>query len=116
MTSHRTSLEQPAEHERDKFLRMPKACISCVHYEPLGFDDDEHCPFPPRPYSVDSKPGRTPYGSCNVHMAEVFATEICGAHEPEPQVMLAPVQNRPEPRNPIQETFCLVKKGASPCS
>jgi hypothetical protein len=38
-----------------------------------------------------------------MHGAEVFATEICNSHEPEPFVHLVDVTNRPEPRTAIQE-------------
>ena len=26
-------------------LQMPRACDSCEHYKPVGWDEDKHCPF-----------------------------------------------------------------------
>ncbi|WP_379945101.1 hypothetical protein OZ656_06250 [Marinobacter sp. LM1] len=81
-------------------LQMPLACISCEHYSQVGHDDDKHCPFTNR---WGETHGRTSYGQCDLHGQEVFATEICNSHEPEPFVELVDVTNRPEPRAAIQE-------------
>lgn len=83
-------------------IQMPRACDSCEHYQPVGFDEDKHCPFARQSASAP-KPTRTPYGRCDLHGCEVFATEICNSHEPEPFVDLVEVINRPEPRTAIQE-------------
>lgn len=83
-------------------IEMPRSCISCEHYSHAGYDDDKHCPFS-RSSASAQKPTRTPYGQCNLHGSEVFATEICNSHEPEPFVQLVDVTNRPEPRTAIQE-------------
>lgn len=83
-------------------LRMPRACISCEHYSHAGHDEDRHCPFTSQ-YASAPKPTRTPFGRCDLHGAEVFATEICSSHAPEPFVHLVDVTNRPEPRAAIQE-------------
>lgn len=90
------------EEMTDPQLRMPRACISCEHYSHEDYAEDEHCPFKPQ-FASSPKPTRTPWGQCNLHGAEVFATEICNSHEPEPFVHLVDVTNRPEPRTPIQE-------------
>ena len=83
-------------------LQMPKACISCEHYAHAGYAEDQHCPFSGGSASAP-KPTRTPYGQCDLHGCEVFATEICNSHEPEPFVHLVDVTNRPEARTAIQE-------------
>ncbi len=82
-------------------LKMPRACISCIHYHHIGFDQDQHCPFPPD--YLGRKSSRTQYGTCIHHHREVFATQICNNHEPEPFVVLTDVLNRPEPRVALQE-------------
>ncbi|EDM46245.1 hypothetical protein [Marinobacter algicola] len=83
-------------------IQMPRACDSCEHYKPVGWDEDKHCPFKGQSAS-SPKPTRTPFGQCDLHGTEVFATEICNSHEPEPFVHLVDVTNRPEPRTAIQE-------------
>ncbi|MGP4843355.1 hypothetical protein ACTXGQ_04420 [Marinobacter sp. 1Y8] len=83
-------------------LQMPRACISCEHYSHAGYDEDRHCPFT-GPHASSPKPTRTQWGRCDLHGTEVFATEICNSHEPEPFVHLVDVTNRPGPRTAIQE-------------
>lgn len=87
-------------------IKMPRACVSCVHYHPMGFDQDEHCPFP-KPFSLSPKPMRTPFGHCDIHQAEAFATEICNSYEVEKFVVPVDVENRPAPRVPKQERLTL---------
>lgn len=88
------------------YITMPKACASCIHYQPVGFDEDEHCPFP-KASALSPKPTRTPYGDCRIHQAEAFATEICNSYEVEPFVIATDVPNRPVPRQPRQERLTL---------
>lgn len=85
-------------------LSMPRACVSCVHFTGIGFDNDEHSPFEPDHWS---RKKRTPYGSCELHGSEVFATEICNSYQAEKCVVTRPVENRPAPRCPRQERFNL---------
>ncbi|MCP1316412.1 hypothetical protein [Halomonas sp. 707B3] len=85
------------------FMKMPKACVSCDHYQQVGKDYDTHCPFPDR-YRLE---GQTPYGRCKHHGVEVFATQVCGAHQHDPLIECVDVTNRPEPRAPIQEGMAL---------
>ncbi len=80
-------------------VQMPKACISCVHFTGQGFADDEHCPF--EDWNGPKK--RTPFGTCGQHRQEVFATEICGSYQCEAGVISHQVDNRPQPRLPLQE-------------
>lgn len=86
----------------EPFIKMPKACISCVHYQPVGHDQDEHCPFPGQ-FASSPKKTRTPYGACKIHRSEAFATEICRSYECDPAVMPVTVENRPVPREAKQE-------------
>lgn len=81
-------------------VQMPRACVSCDHYSHSGYAEDKHCPYTNR-WGESSE--RTQYGRCDLHGTEVFATEICNSHEPEPFVHLVDVTNRPEPRAAIQE-------------
>ena len=83
-------------------IGMPKACISCTRYEHLGYDKDEHCPFP-KPFASSPQPTKTPYGLCGLHDAEVFATQLCSNYQPEPDAAPYTVENRPSPRIPIQQ-------------
>lgn len=85
----------------EPFLQMPAACLSCVHYEHKGFDEDDHCPFG-RDHTGRTHT-RTHYGTCSKHRCEVFGTQICNGYECDPQILSFPVANRPEPRTPIQE-------------
>ncbi|MDX1816076.1 MAG: hypothetical protein R3180_00045 [Marinobacter sp.] len=87
-------------------MTMPKACISCVHYQNLGWKHDQHCPFKADFASSPAKT-RTPFGHCDLHRSNVFATEICNSHHTEPFVKTTAVQNRPEPMTPIQERLAL---------
>lgn len=91
---------------REPQITMPKACDSCVHYTAIGFAYDEHCPFKGA-FASSQKPSRTPYGRCDVHCSQVFATEICESYEVEPFVLAIPVTNRPVPMNPRQERLSL---------
>lgn len=86
----------------DRDIGMPLACISCTRYRAEGFDYDEHCPFVAST-SLGDKPTRTPFGRCDRHGVEVFATQICSNYDPEPHVSPRPVANRPAPRVPIQQ-------------
>ena len=88
----------------EPFLRAPKACVSSQSYEHLGFDEDKHCPFK-KQYIWQDNPSRTPYGQCSRHRAQVFATQICNAHAPDPLIKCFDVINRPEPREVIQEVM-----------
>ena len=90
----------------DTFMLSPKACISCQQYQHLGFDQDKHCPFE-NTHSLQQKPERTPYGRCDRHQMEVFATQICTSHESEPHIECFEVSNRPEPRVAFQEGMFL---------
>lgn len=83
-------------------ISMPKACISCERYSHKGYDQDKHCPFQKRS-ALAKDPVRTPWGFCSLHGVEVFATQLCASHEPEPFANLVDVTNRCEPRTPIQE-------------
>lgn len=83
-------------------IGMPKACISCTQYQHRGFDVDEHCPFPKR-FASSIPPTKTPYGLCDQHCAEVFATQLCCNYQPEPDAEPYTVENRPRPRIPIQQ-------------
>ncbi|WAM50340.1 hypothetical protein [Vreelandella venusta] len=85
----------------EPFIRSPKACVSCQHYEHQGFDEDKHCPF--QRSGLKEKPTRTPYGQCSRHGVQVFATQICNAHALDPHIECFDVVNRPEPRVAIQE-------------
>ena len=84
------------------FMQMPRACVSCEHYQHLGKDHDDHCPFPTRS-ALERKSTQTPYGRCQHHGVEVFATQICNQHTADPLIKCIDVTNRPEPRAPIQE-------------
>lgn len=77
------------------FMQMPRACVSCEHYQQLGSAQDAHCPFP--------RSTQTPYGRCQHHGVEVFATQICNQHTADPLIECVDFTNRPEPRSPIQE-------------
>ncbi|MGQ7253933.1 hypothetical protein [Vreelandella titanicae] len=90
----------------EPFMYSPKACVSCQQYQHLGFDEDKHCPFQQRS-SLQQKPSRTPYGRCDRHCVQVFATQICNAHAPDPHIECFDVSNRPEPRVAIQEGMAL---------
>lgn len=86
----------------EPFMHSPRACVSCQHYVHQGFDEDKHCPFQQRS-SLQQSPSRTPYGRCDRHGVQVFATQICNSHEPDPHMACFDVTNRPEPREAIQE-------------
>ena len=86
----------------EPFMHSPKACVSCQSYDHQGFDEDKHCPFQRRS-GLQEKPTRTPYGQCSRHGVQVFATQICNAHAPDPHIKCFDVINRPEPREAIQE-------------
>ena len=90
----------------EPFMYSPKACVSCQQYAHIGFDEDKHCPFQQRS-SLQQKPSRTPYGRCDRHGVQVFATQICNAHAPDPQIKCFDVINRPEPRVITQECMAL---------
>lgn len=90
----------------EPFMYSPKACVSCQQYAHLGFDEDKHCPFTQQS-SLQQKPSRTPYGRCDRHGVQVFATQICNAHAPDPHIECFDVSNRPEPRVAIQEGMAL---------
>ncbi|MGP8288977.1 hypothetical protein ACT3OH_01760 [Vreelandella zhanjiangensis] len=90
----------------DAFMRSPKACVSCQQYAHLGFDEDKHCPFAMHS-SLQHKPSRTPYGRCDRHGVQVFATQICNSHTPDPHIECFEATNRPEPRVAIQESMLL---------
>jgi|TARA_R100000049_G_C1957564_1_gene118811 hypothetical protein len=84
-------------------ITMPKACVSCLHYQAKGFANDAHCPFA----TWNGCKQRTPYGTCSRHKQEVFATEICTSYSCDPQVHPIEVENRPHPRTPMQEQLGL---------
>ena len=92
------------KHGVDPFMHSPKACVSCQSYEHQGFDEDKHCPFQ-RHSGLQAKPTRTPYGQCSRHGVQVFATQICNVHAPDPHIKCFDVVNRPEPREVIQEAM-----------
>lgn len=94
--------ENSAFLAQDQPFQMPKACISCQHYSNVGYDEDVHCPFTRQSASAP-KPTRTPYGHCDRHGCEVFATQLCNSYLVEPFVFPKEVTNRPEPRVAIQE-------------
>ncbi|WP_404472943.1 hypothetical protein LG301_01955 [Vreelandella venusta] len=102
--------ENPEEAARqvdaEPFMRSPKACVSCRQYKHLGYDQDEYCPFE-NTHALQQKPNRTPYGRCDRHRVEVFASQICNSHESDPQIECFEVSNRPEPRVAIQEGMYL---------
>lgn len=83
-------------------IGMPKACASCTKYQHRGYDEDEYCPFQKRSALYD-QPTKTPYGRCQQHGIEVFATQICSNYDQEPHAVALPVENRPYPRIPIQQ-------------
>ncbi|MEL7893462.1 hypothetical protein [Vreelandella neptunia] len=90
----------------EPFMYSPRACVSCQQYQHLAFDEDKHCPFQQRS-SLQQNPSRTPYGRCDRHDVQVFATQICNAHAPDPHIACFDVINRPEPRVAIQEGMAL---------
>lgn len=91
-------------YKRDlSHITMPKACVSCLHYQAKGFANDAHCPFS----TWNGRKQRTPYGTCSLHKQEVFATEICTSYSCDPQVHPIEVENRPRPRTPMQEQLGL---------
>lgn len=89
-------------------IQMPKACISCKHYEHVGFDQDEHCPFKSNLPKSRPTSGKTQYGQCIAHGEEVFATQICNGYMQDEGVEVVEVTNRPEPRVIFQEPLMLV--------
>lgn len=90
----------------EPFMYSPRACVSCQQYQHQDFDEDKHCPFQQRS-SLQQTPSRTPYGRCDRHGVQVFATQICNAHAPDPHIECFDVINRPEPRVAIQEDMAL---------
>lgn len=75
---------------------MPKACISCEHYQHKGYANDQHSPFISQ---------RVQYGDCSKSRAQVFATEICGTYQSIPGITLIDVTNRPAPMEPRQDAL-----------
>jgi len=88
------------------FMQMPKACVSCEHYQHLGKDYDTHCPFPAHS-ALGGQPEQTPYGRCQYHRVEVFGTQICNQHTADPLIECVDVTNRPQPRVAIQEAMAI---------
>ncbi|AWG87354.1 hypothetical protein CGI16_23050 [Vibrio parahaemolyticus] len=83
---------------------MPKSCISCQHYKPTKWEDDEHGQW--RDFFGRKKERqRTPAGQCNKHRANVFATELCASFLKEPGIEVVEVENRPTAKEPRQESL-----------
>lgn len=84
-------------------IQMPKACISCMSFELVGFKQDEYCPHR-EPYSNRPK-AKTRYGKCNAHKKHAFITEICGSYQQDDLIDVIDVTNRPAPLEPHQESL-----------
>jgi hypothetical protein len=85
-------------------ITMPKACISCQHFEFIGTTHDEHCPFVAA-YKWEAKPTRTKYGKCSVTKTNVFITELCPSYKQELCIDVVNVPNRPAPMQPRQHVL-----------
>ena len=74
-------------------ISMPKACISCTHYEPTGWEEDELSLY--ESHQLGDIPTRTQTGKCNKHHKQAFCTEICAGFEKDPLIDVVDVRNRP---------------------
>lgn len=90
---------------QDRPFRMPKACVSCQYYRHKGLTEDRQHPCDKAQWELThlGKPYMARYGDCQIHMKEVFASQICGSYLVEDLVFPDPVTNRSEPREAIQE-------------
>lgn len=73
-------------------VEMPKACISCQTFCPKGYAEDKYSPFVAR---FNKPKPKTQYGRCESQQRDVFATELCGQYEQEPNAIVFEVKNRP---------------------
>lgn len=80
-------------------ITMPKACVSCQFFKHIGRCADKYSPHKP---AWGEKISTTKYGKCNLHMTEVFITELCEQFKQEPHTEVYPVKNRPRPKEPRQ--------------
>lgn len=74
-------------------ISMPKACISCAHYEPTGWAEDEMCMYQPGPFEAAKT--RTQIGKCSAHNKQAFCTEICSSYQKDDFIDVVEVKNRP---------------------
>lgn len=82
-------------------VSMPKACVSCQHFQHIGRCADE---YSPHKTSWGARKLNTKYGQCHHHLIEVFATELCKQFKQEPDADVFPVENRPKPKEPRTAT------------
>ncbi|GBL02960.1 hypothetical protein [Glaciecola sp. KUL10] len=85
-------------------ISMPLACISCDHYNHIGWRADEQSPYKEN-YSSRSK-NRTQYGNCSKHNCQVFGTQVCSSHQFCDKTMkVHVVVNRKDALESIQESL-----------
>ena len=81
-------------------ISMPKACISCDHYQHKGRKKDVVCPYGTKWDKVE----RTQFGGCSKNVCDVFATQICTSFTYPVDLMdVHEVPNRTFPLEPFQQ-------------
>lgn len=84
---------------------MPKACVSCIHFNPIGRDFDSTHQVTNEFSSAVAYGARIPFGICSMYGVECFSTQICNRYSAEELIEVVDVTNRSEPREPIQESI-----------
>lgn len=83
-------------------ISMPKACISCDHYQHKGRKKDVVCPYGGKWDKVE----RTQYGKCTKNECDVFATQLCSSHTyPSDLIDVHEVPNRTFSLEPMQTSL-----------
>lgn len=84
-------------------VQMPKACISCSHFEPVGKKFD---PLRPTTGGWIERKASWPYGQCRTSGSHVWGTELCNRFESDELIEVVDVtQSRQAPIEPRQEAL-----------
>lgn len=93
---------QQPDWQRYSGIILMRACISCQHYEQIGWDNDEHCLYQDW-WKKTKQNGRVQYGQCHKNGNEVFCTEICPHYLQEEGIETIAKPNRPAARQQCQQ-------------
>ncbi|MCV6588020.1 MAG: hypothetical protein OIF57_03165 [Marinobacterium sp.] len=97
------NLTTKPDWQRCSGITLMRACISCQHYEYIGWDNDPHCPNQNWGYRKGNN--RLQYGKCHKNGNEVFCTEICPHYLQDEGVLITELPNRPAARQPVQQAL-----------
>lgn len=85
-------------------IQMPKACIACASFTPIGKKKDANLPADLQPRF--SKPGSWPFGMCSKANSHVWGTELCSKFEADDLIEVVDItQQRQAPIEPRQDVL-----------